>query len=449
MADEFDLIVLGAGSGGLPAAIRAAHHGARVAILEPKFLGGTCVNAGCVPKKAMWLAADLAEKLPIARQLGFDLPDSPALDWSPLLAARTAYIQRVHASYGSRLQALGVTVLPVFGKLTANAGEVMAGDSLLRARHILIATGSRPLRPQIPGAELGSVSDDFFTWQHAPARVAIVGGGYIGVELAGVLQALGSEVEMFVRQGRLLSHMDAEITQSLANSMTDHGIQLHFDADLRALHKQDEAMLLETGSGKRVAFDKVLFATGRVPNSHAIGLEAAGVHCNGRGQIEVDAWQNTSAAGVYAVGDVTPQPALTPHAVAASRRLMDRLFAADKEARVNFAVIPTVVFSHPPMATMGLSEADARKAHGDDVAVARSEFRPMLGALVDKTEKSLFKVVYRPSDERVLGLHLIGEGCDEILQGFAVAMQMGMRLGDLRATLAIHPTSAEEVVLAQ
>ena len=446
---DFDLIVLGGGSGGLAAAIRAARHGARVAMLEPNFLGGTCVNVGCVPKKAMWLAADLAEKLPMARQLGFDLSEQVAHDWSPLLAARSAYIERIHASYGSRLHELDVSVIPAFGKLTAHAGEVLAADKRLHARHILVATGSRPLRPQIPGAELGGVSDDFFVWREAPARVAIVGGGYISVEQAGVLQALGSEVEIFVRQGQLLSHFDAEIVQALTNAMTAHGIKLHFNADVLALHEQEAKLAVETGSGRQAGFDKVLFATGRLPNSADIGLEAAGVNCNSRGQIEVDAWQNTSASGVYAVGDVTPQPALTPHAVAASRRLMDRLFAGEQNARVNFAAIPTVVFSHPPLATVGLSEADARKAHGEDVAVARSEFRPMLGALADKPEKSLFKVVYRRSDTRVLGIHLIGEGSDEILQGFAVAMQMGMRLGDLRATLAIHPTSAEEVVLAQ
>ncbi|PJK07252.1 glutathione-disulfide reductase [Lysobacteraceae bacterium NML08-0793] len=447
--NDFDLIVLGGGSGGLAAAIRAARYGAQVAMLEPGLLGGTCVNIGCVPKKAMWLAADLAEKIAIARQLGFDLHAQPALDWSRLLGARTAYIERIHVGYGNRLSELGVTVIPAFGKLTGNTGEVIAGDTILHGRHVLIATGSRPLRPDIPGAALGGVSDDFFGWQQAPGRVAIVGGGYIGVELAGVLQALGSQVTLLVRQPRLLANFDADISTRLAEVMRQHGIDLRFETAVAGLEKVADGIQARTEAGVVGCFDALLFATGREPNSRGIGLEAAGVVCNGRGQIEVDAWQNTSVFGVYAVGDVTPQPALTPHAVAASRRLMDRLFADDKNARVDFAAIPTVVFSHPPMAAMGLSEAEARNTYGDDVAVARSEFRPMLGALADKPEKSLFKVIYRRSDERVLGIHLLGEGSDEILQGFAVAMQMGMRLADLRATLAIHPTSAEEVVLAQ
>lgn len=448
-ANTFDLIVLGGGSGGLAAAIRAAGHGARVALLEPGALGGTCVNAGCVPKKAMWLAADLAGKLVAARELGFALPEAPALDWATLLAARQAYITRIHASYAERLAALGVKCFPAFGRLTATPGTVMAGDVMLQGRHILIATGSRPQRPAIPGAELGGVSDDFFTWQQAPARVAIVGGGYIGVELAGVLQALGSQVTLLVRQSRLLANFDADISQRLADSMQAEGISLHRDTEVCALEATARGVAVHTSSGVAGQFDAVLFATGRVPNSRGLGLEAAGVACNDKGQIEIDPWQNTAVPGVYAVGDVTPQSALTPHAVAAARRLMDRLFAGESAARVDFAAIPTVVFAHPPLATMGLSEAAARARHGADVAVARSEFRPMLTALAGQSLRSLFKVVYRKSDGQVLGVHLVGEGCDEILQGFAVAMHKGMALADLRATLAIHPTSAEEVLLVQ
>ncbi len=446
MQQDFDLIVIGGGSGGLAGAFRAAAHGAKVAMLEPGPLGGTCVNAGCVPKKAMWLAADLAEHLQAARGFGFELPAQTPLSWTQLLVRRSCYIENIHAAYRSRLASSGITVLPERGRLTGTPGEVRAGQISWQAPRILLATGGHPLKPAIPGAELGGVSDDFFSFTAPPARVALIGGGYIGVELASVLQALGSRVALFVRQSRLLPNFDQEITEKLAESFRQAGIELHFDCDVTALEGEAGAVQVVAGDGARHGpFDRVLFATGRGANSAGLGLEEAGIALSPRRQVEVDAWQATSRSDVFAVGDLTAQPALTPVAIAAARRLMDRLFGGDAESRLDLPQVPTVVFAHPPLASVGLSEEAARQAHGDAVTVHRAEFRPMLQALSDGHRRCLFKLVC--AEQHVIGIHLIGPGSDEILQGFAVAMRKGIALRDLRDTLAIHPTSAEELVL--
>lgn len=448
MQQDFDLIVIGGGSGGLAGAFRAASYGAKVAMLEPGALGGTCVNVGCVPKKAMWLAADLAEHLAAARGFGFELPEQVSLSWEQLLLRRSCYIENIHAAYRKRLEAAGIAVLPERGALTDEPGVVRAGSLSWRAPRILLATGGHPLKPAIPGAELGGVSDDFFALTAPPASIAIVGGGYIGVELASVLQALGSRVTMFVRQPRLLANFDREITEKLADSFRQAGIEINFNCEAAALTGKPGAIEVTTNNDTRHGpFERVLFATGRGPNTDGLGLQQAGIAQNRHGQVEVDAWQATSRADVFAVGDLTTQPALTPAAIAAARRLMDRLYGGDAEARLELPLVPTVVFSHPPLATVGLSEEAAREGYGEDVKVYRAEFRPMLQALSDGHRRCLFKLVCVGDDERVIGLHLFGPGSDEILQGFAVAMRKGITRRDLHDTLAIHPTSAEELVL--
>ena len=446
---DFDLIVIGGGSGGLAGAFRAAAHGAKVALMEPQALGGTCVNVGCVPKKAMWFAAELAGRIGQARALGFALPEEvPPLDWTELLLRRSRYIENIHKAYRARLEQAGIVVLPHRGSLTGMPGEVVCGALRWTADHLLIATGGESARPDVPGAELAATSNDFFAPQQAPQRVAVVGGGYIGVELAGLLQALGSRVELFVRGERLLGGFDEELAQRLAEEMTQAGVQLHFDAPLEALARDGRERIVLTAAGQAHAeFDMALLAIGRQPNTHGLGLDAAGVRCGAQGEILIDDWQNTTRPNTYAVGDVTAQPALTPYAIAAARRLMDRLFGGQAESRVRFGQVPTVVFSHPPLAALGLTEEQARQQHGEAVEVYRAGFRPMLTALADSGPRSLFKVVCAGREQRVVGLHLLGEAADEILQGFAVAMHMGMTLRDLQATLAIHPTSAEEVVL--
>ncbi|MEG0185197.1 MAG: glutathione-disulfide reductase [Stenotrophomonas rhizophila] len=444
---DYDLIVLGGGSGGLAAAFRAAQHGQRVAMLEPGELGGTCVNVGCVPKKAMWLAADLSAKIGMAAAMGFDVPVRPALDWKELVVHRQAYIANIHASYLKRLNENNVVRVPRKGRLV-DAHTVECSDGVrISATHILIATGAHPQRPDIPGAELGAVSDDFFNLCSAPARVAIVGGGYIAVELAGLLQALGSKVTLLVRGERLLERFDAELTAQLAENLRHQGVQVHFNYRLRELRREGEAVVAYGHDGPHEAvFDQLFFATGRRGNSAGLGLEALGIVVGDKGEVEVDEWQTTAVPSVHAVGDIAGKVGLTPVAIAAARKLMDRLFGGNPQAKMDYANVASVVFSHPALGAVGLSEEEAREQHGD-VRVYRSNFRPMLEALSDGTQRSLFKLVCVGEEERVVGVHLLGEAADEILQGFALAVKMGATKAQFDDTVAIHPTSAEEIVL--
>ncbi len=446
---DFDLVVIGGGSGGLAAAFRAASHGARVALLEPGELGGTCVNAGCVPKKAMWLAAHVAERIALGGQLGFNVA-APVLDWCEFIVHRQRYIGNIHANYRKRLDDNGIVTICARGHLLG-AHTVQTTEGVrLRAAHIVIATGARPQRPRIPGAEYGLVSDDFFKFNAAPARVAVVGGGYVGTELSGLLQALGSQVEWFVRGARVLDGFDAELALRLQENYRQAGIGLHLGHDVRGVERvNDSQVRVVDADGKAGgAFDALIFATGRQPNSDGLGLDDAGVVTDARGFIHVDQWQDTHADGVHAIGDVTDRMALTPLAIAAARRLMDRLFGGNADARLDYDNVPTVVFAHPPLGMVGCTEEQARARHGDDdVHVYRADFRDMLHALADVPQRSLFKLVCVGQERRVVGIHLLGEGADEILQGFALALKRGITLDDLRDTVAIHPTSAEEVVL--
>ena len=447
-SSKYDLIVVGGGSGGLAGAFRAAEYGASVAILEPNELGGTCVNVGCVPKKAMWLAAELARHVEMARDLGFRVHSGP-LDWQEFVVHRQRYIAGIHDSYRRRLAKASIMRIPARGTLVP--GGVHCDDGLdLKARHVLIATGGHPHRPDIPGAELAIDSDGFFNLCSAPARVAIIGGGYIAVELAGVLQALGSQVELFVRGPCLLQSFDRDLTLQLAENLHQQGIRLFFDTAVTALEQRgDQTRVITDGGAAPDDFDCVIFATGRTPNSRDLGLEALGVKTDAHGYIQVDPFQDTNVEGVHAIGDVTDVGVeLTPVAIAAARRLMDRVFGGKPKAKLDYAGIPSVVFSHPPMGSVGQTEKEARAEYGDDaVQVFSTTFRPMLYALADAPQHSLFKLVCVGDERRVVGVHLMGENADEILQGFTVAVKLGATLDDLHDTVAIHPTSAEEVVL--
>jgi glutathione reductase (NADPH) len=445
---DYDVVVLGGGSGGLAAAFRAAAHGARVALLEPGELGGTCVNVGCVPKKAMWLAADLAGRIELAKALGFDVPP-PRLSWPELITHRQGYIANIHASYRRRLDADGVVLVPRRGRLR-DAHTVVCSDGIaISAAQIVIATGARPRWPDIEGAQLGGVSDDFFKLCDAPARVAVVGGGYIAVELAGLLQALGSRVALFVQGRRLLERFDPELTAQLAENLRHQGVRLHFDVRVDRLARDQDGQLRLHGAGAPdgAAFDQVLFAIGRRANTDDLGLEALGIGIGEHGEILVDERQTSAVPNIHAVGDVAGKVGLTPVAIATARTLMDRLFGGRPDALMDYANVPTVVFSHPPLGQVGLGEDEARARHGDAVRVYRSSFRPMLQALADSPQRSLFKLVCVGEEERVVGVHLLGEGADEMLQGFAVAVKMGATKRQFDDTVAIHPTSAEEVVL--
>ena len=447
MDEAFDLVVLGAGSGGIAGAIRAARHGARVALVEPALLGGTCVNVGCVPKKAMWLAAELADGMALARAYGFDVAPA-ALDWNTFVTRRSEYIQNIHASYRRRMEQFGIELVVGHGRF-ADDGSVAVGERRLRAPHVLVATGARPRRLSLSGGALGMVSDDVFALREAPRRMAIVGSGYVALEFGGVFAALGTQVEILARGPRLVARFDADIGDVLEEDMRASGIGVHLRTEVVEARRDDDGLhtLVCTGDDVRGGFDALLWAVGRQPNVEGLGLEAMGIGQDGEGHIQVDAMQETTRPGVYAVGDVTAAPELTPVAIAASRKLMDRLFGGDVNARLDYSLIPTVLFSHPPIGTIGLGEADARARYGDGVRCYSTRFRPMRGALAGRPQRTLMKLVCAGPEERVVGLHVCGESADEMLQGFAVAVVMGACKRDFDRTIAIHPTSAEEFVL--
>jgi glutathione reductase (NADPH) len=444
--EERDLIVLGAGSGGISVAIRAARYGARVVVLEPNAIGGTCVNVGCVPKKAMWIAAELAQAQSYAHAVGFATRPGP-LDWAAFVRRRQAYIEDIHTSYRQRFAEFGIELIPEYGRFT-DARTIATPSRTLTAKHIVIATGSRPRRLAMPGGELGIVSDGFFALRASPRRVAVVGGGYIAVELAGVLHALGAEVAVFARGEHLLGGFDNEATEQLLAAMIARGVRVVMGREPTAssIANGTHALAFADGASED-GFDALIWAVGRDANTQHLDIGASGVRLDRGGHVETDEWQNTNVDGVYALGDVTGRLALTPVAVAAGRRLADRLFGSDPDSKLDYANVPTVVFAHPPLASVGLSEEAARAVHGNDVAVYRVRFRPMFCALVGGEERTFMKLVCVGADERVVGVHIVGRGADEMLQGFAVALKAGARKCDFDATVAIHPTSSEELVL--
>ncbi len=447
MTASHDLIVLGAGSGGLATAFRAAEHGARVALLDPGALGGTCVHRGCVPKKALWLAAQWAQAQRFAVDVGFASQPGP-LDWERFRQVRARYIDAIDQRYAQRLHGEGVELIRQAGRfVTADTIELTDGGQL-RAARVVIATGGRPRRLPLPGFRLGMVSDDVFALRVLPRRMAIVGGGYVAVEFAGLLQALGSEVEVLAHD-RLLESFDPEMVGALQELMEAQGIRIDMQSAVQTVHRGDGGILIDDAvAGSRGPYDALLWAVGRVPNTEALGLGSIGVETDERGHVLTDAQQDTNVEGVHAVGDVTARKALTPVAVAAGRRLSDRLFGGQPDARLDYANIPSVVFSTPPLGMVGLTEEAARALHGDAVTVHRSRFTPMQWALAGGQQgQSRMKLVCVGSDERVVGIHALGPGADEMLQGFAVALKLGLRKRDMDATVAIHPTSAEELVL--
>lgn len=441
-----DLIVLGAGSGGLATAFRAAQHGARVTLLDPRPLGGTCVHLGCVPKKAFWFAAQWAQAQQFAHAVGF-AGVAGSLDWAQFCGVRQRYIDAIQQRYAQRLHAAGVLHLRQNGHLVSGDTVELADGSRMQAPHIVIATGARPRRLSLPGFDLGLVSDDMFGLQAMPRRVAIVGGGYVAVEFAGLLHALGAQVEVLAH-GQLLRGFDVELVDAVQEHMRLQGIGVSLHSDVRSVRRTPDGLMIEDAkSAARGPCDAVLWAVGRVPNSETLGLETIGIHVDEAGHILTDARQDTNIGGIHALGDVTARKALTPVAVAAGRHLADRLFAGQPDAWLDYGNIPSVVFADPPLGTVGLTEAQARERHGAMVTVHRSDFVPMAWALAGRPGRSLMKVVCVGADERVVGIHILGPGAEEMLQGFAVALKRGVCKRDLDATVAIHPTAAEELVL--
>ena len=442
---EFDLVVVGGGSGGLAAAQRAAEHGARVALIESGRLGGTCVNRGCVPKKIMWHAAELARQLGDSREYGFEL-SLKGHDWPELVRRRENYIRRLNGIYAKNLERKGIEAVAGHAAFCGPRAVTANGEEY-RARRVLIAAGGEPVVPEIPGAELGITSDDFFELDTRPRRAAVVGAGYIAVELAGILRGLGSDVTLHLRRKSALRRFDEILQSACLEGLAESGVRIVTDFVPSSVVRDSEGLHLAASPDTRSGpFDALLWAVGRRPLTCGLGLAAAGVDCGPRGAIKVDQWQETSAAGVFALGDVTGHHELTPVAIAAGRRWADRQFGGMARRRMDYSNIPTVVFAHPPLGSVGLTEEEARAAHGDAVRCYRSEFVPLYYGIAARKPKSRMKLVTVGKEERVVGCHLAGPGTDEMLQGFAVAVRMGARKADLDDTVAIHPTAAEELV---
>ncbi len=444
---QYDLIVIGGGSGGIATAVRAARHGARVALVEAGRLGGTCVNLGCVPKKVMWHAAAIAEALHDAPDYGFDAALSE-VDWAQLRDARDRYIERLNGIYRDQLADAGVAIIEGRGRFIAPRRIAVDGHGGLEAAHVVIATGGRPIVPAIPGAEHGITSDGFFALDHQPRDVAIAGSGYVAVELAGIFRALGSRVTVLPRGPHLLGSFDPMLREALRETMIANGITIVTDALIRAVERgADGRLTLDCGHGLRLGdYDTLLWAVGRRPNTEALDLAAAGLETDESGFLPVDDRQDTRVPGIHAVGDVTGRVALTPVAIAAGRRLADRLFGGRPDSRLDYEMIPTVLFSHPPIGTVGLTEDEARMRHGNAVQVWQSRYTPLYHAITTRKLRAAVKLVTVGPEQRVVGCHVFGPGADELLQGFAVAIRMGATKQDLDDTVPIHPTAAEELI---
>ncbi|HGN2076847.1 TPA: glutathione-disulfide reductase [Proteus mirabilis] len=447
MSKHYDYIAIGGGSGGIASINRAAMYGQKCALIEAKALGGTCVNVGCVPKKVMWHAAQIAEAIhQYGPDYGFDTTVN-RFDWDTLISSRTAYIDRIHQSYERVLGNNKVDVIQGFARFV-DAHTIEVNGEKITADNILIATGGRPIQPNILGAEYGINSDGFFELSALPKRVAVVGAGYIAVELAGVLNALGSETHLFVRKHAPLRSFDPLIVDTLVEVMEAEGPKLHTHAVPKAVVKNaDGSLTLQLENGLEQTVDTLIWAIGREPATDNINLAATGVKLNEKGYIQVDKFQNTNVPGIYAVGDNTGAVELTPVAVAAGRRLSERLFNNKPNEHLDYTNIPTVVFSHPAIGTVGLTEPQAIEQYGaEQVKVYKSSFTAMYSAVTRHRQPCRMKLVCVGAEEKIVGIHGIGFGMDEMLQGFAVALKMGATKKDFDDTVAIHPTAAEEFV---
>ena len=442
---KFDYLVIGGGSGGIASARRAAEFGVKVGLIENSALGGTCVNVGCVPKKIMFNAAAHAEALHYHKDFGFDVSPAP-FNWPEVKKKRDAYIKKLNGIYennlnNSKVQIIRGKAMFVGEKTVEVNGQKFAGE------HVLIATGGRPSDPALPGAEYGINSDGFFELEELPRRSFVVGAGYIAVEMAGILKTLGSDVTLMIRHDKVLRTFDSLISDVITEELQHIGINLiKNDGFAQASKSKHGSLTVSTRNGHTVSdVDCLLFAIGRDPNVD-LDLEKTGVTLE-KGHIKVDEFQNTSAPGVYALGDVCGRALLTPVAIAAGRRLAHRLFDGQTTLKLDYNNIPSVVFSHPPSGSVGLTEQEARAQFGDSaVRVYRSSFAPLYYALSERKVKTHMKLVCAGPEQRVVGLHMVGQAVDEMLQGFAVAVKMGATKAQFDDCVAIHPTSAEELV---
>jgi glutathione reductase (NADPH) len=445
LSQKYDLFVIGGGSGGVAHARRAAEYGAKVAVAEYGPLGGTCVNVGCVPKKVMWYTASHAHHFAHAADYGFNVAVE-GHDWGAVKTRRDAYVGRLNAIYENLLDKSNVDYLAGSARFI-DAHTVAIGDTEYTAERIVIATGGRPIVPDIPGAELGITSDGFFELEDRPQTVLVAGSGYIAVELAGVFNGLGSDVGVVVRKDGIVRGFDAMLGAELMQAMREDGIRVETRVTPASLQKTDDGIMFHAEDGRVFGpVDCVLWAIGREANTNGLDLEKSGVETDKRGMIPVSDYQQTNVEHIFALGDVTGRPALTPVAIAAGRRLADRLYGGMEGRHLDYKVIPTVVFSHPPIGTVGLTEAEARAEYGDAVKIYSTAFTNMYYAMGENKQRSAMKLITVGDEEKVVGCHVIGDGADEMMQGFAVAIRMGATKADFDDTVAIHPTSSEELV---
>jgi glutathione reductase (NADPH) len=439
---DYDLIVIGAGSGGVRASRFAARTGAKVAVVEYNGVGGTCVLRGCIPKKVLVYASHFAEDFLDARAYGWDSP-VPGFDWRALIANKDKELARLNGVYLKLLSDAGVTLISGRAKL-ADRHTVEVNGERLRAGTILIATGSTPIVPEIPGVEHAITSNEAFHLESLPKRVVIFGGGYIAVEFAGIFHGLGSEVTVLIRSGKVLRGFDEDLRDELGKALVAQGIAIHKSEHISRIDKTSAGLSVHTREGDVFAADTVMFAMGRAPNTAGLGLESAGITLANNGAIEVDMYSRTSMRHIFAVGDVTARKMLTPVALAEATAFVETAFK-NNPVGIDYRLVPSAVFSQPPLATVGLSEAAARSMY-PSVDVYRTRFRPLKHTLTGRNAFTFMKLVVDGESGRVLGCHMLGEDAAEIIQGLAVALTCGATKAQFDATIGIHPTAAEEFV---
>jgi glutathione reductase (NADPH) len=444
MAD-FDLFVIGAGSGGVRASRIAAAHGARVAVAEEFRVGGTCVIRGCVPKKLLVYGAHFAEDLDDAAMFGWDVPQK-RFDWPTLRDNVLAEVTRIEGAYSETLTNHDVTIFHERAEITGPNSVKLAGGREVRAEKILIATGATPVMPAIEGIEHAISSNEVFHLDRIPKRIVIVGGGYIANEFAGIFHQFGSHVTQVNRSDVILRHYDQQIVDRLLQISLRKGIEFRFNAKIDRIERAEGGPLHISMTGcDDIEADELLFAVGRKPNIEGLGLEAAGVDLGDKGQIKVDADNRTSSSSIFAIGDVTDRVQLTPVAIREGHAFADTFFG-NKPTRVDYGCIPSAVFSHPPLAAVGLTEGEAKNRLGP-VKTYTSDFRPMKNVLAGRNERSLYKLVVDEATDEIVGVHMIGPDAPELLQVAAVAVKARLKKSDFDATIALHPTMAEELVL--
>ena len=439
---DYDLFVLGAGSGGVRASRFAASYGARVAVAEERYLGGTCVNVGCVPKKLLVIAAQFREQFEDAAGFGWDVGER-SINWPSLIAAKDQEIQRINGIYARMLDNAGVTRYQGHATLE-DAHTIKVGDKTVTARYVLIATGGWPTMPAIPGIEHAVTSNEAFHFSQLDKHILIVGAGYIGVEFAGIFNGLGAETTLLCRGDQILRGFDEDIRTTLAQELAKKGVTLRKELNVSRIDKTARGLQATLTDNTVILADKIMFATGRTPLSAGIGLEQAGVALDAQGAVLVDPFSRTSVENIYAVGDVTNRVNLTPVALAEGMALAKTLFA-DQPTKPDYRYIPTAIFSQPPAATVGYTEAQARAEFGA-VDIYKTSFRPMQHTLSGRDERTMMKLVVDSVSDRVVGLHMVGPQAGEIVQGFAVALKAGATKAVFDSTVGIHPTAAEEFV---